>query len=57
MSTFLIALLLSLGVGGWVFGKAQRTTGGITQTSLLMAGAAFVVTFLFAFILAGFLPE
>lgn len=57
MSTFFIAFILSIGFSGWVFSKMQRTTGGNTQTSLLIAGASFVIAFLFAFLLAGFLPE
>lgn len=57
MSTFLIALLIALGGGTWAFTKIQRTTGGNTQTSVLMGAVAGVLLFILAFILAGFLPE
>lgn len=57
MSTFIIALLLALGGGTWAYTKIQRTTGGNTQTSLLMGAIAGVILFILAFIIAGFLPE
>lgn len=56
MSRFIIALLVAIGVGGWVYAKIQRRTGGITQTSLMMAVAAGFIAFLFIFILFGFVP-
>ena len=56
MSRFIIALLVAIGVGGWVYAKIQRRTGGITQTSLMMAAAAGFIAFLFIFILFGFVP-
>jgi len=56
MSTFLIALLIAAGGGTWAYTKIQRTTGGNTQTSLLMGAIAGVILFILAFIVAGFLP-
>ncbi len=57
MQTYLIALIFAIGVGGWIYSKVQHRTGGITQTSLLMAGVAGVIVFIFAIILFSFLPE
>ncbi len=57
MSTYLIALIFSIGGGGWVYYQIQRRTGGNTQTSLLMAGVAGVICFLFIVIVFGFIPE
>lgn len=56
MSTFLIALLVALGGGTWAFTKIQRTTGGNTQTSLLMGAIAGVILFILTVIVAGFIP-
>jgi hypothetical protein len=56
MSTFVIALLIALSGGTWAFTKIQRTTGGNTQTSLLMGAIAGVILFILAFIIAGFVP-
>jgi hypothetical protein len=56
MSTFVIALLIALGGGTWAFTKIQRTTGGNTQTSVLMGAIAGVILFILAFIIAGFIP-
>jgi hypothetical protein len=57
MSKYLIALIAAIGAGGWAYSKIQRRTGGNTQTSLLMAGVAGVIVFLFIIIVFGFLPE
>lgn len=57
MSTFLIGLFVAIGAGGWAYSKIQRRTGGNTQTSLLMAGVAAVISFLFIVIVFSFLPE
>ncbi len=55
MSTLMIALLLALGGGTWVYTKIQRSTGGNTQTSLLMGGIAGFILFLFTIIVFSFL--
>ena len=57
MPTYVIGLFVALGGGAWVFSKLQRTTGGQTQTSLLFAGIAGFILFLFTIIVFGFLPE
>lgn len=57
MSTFLIGLFVAIGAGGWVYAQIQRRTGGNTQTSLLMAGVAGVIAFLFIVIVFSFIPE
>ena len=57
MSTFLIAFLVALGGGTWIFTKVQRTTGGNTQTSALMGAVAGVILFILICIIASFLPD
>lgn len=57
MTTFVIAFLLAAGGGGWAYSKIQRTTGGNTQTSLMMAGLAAVILFIFTLIVFSFIPE
>jgi hypothetical protein len=58
MSTFVIALLIALGGGTWIFTKVQRTTGGAnSQQSILFGAIAGVILFILAFIIAGFLPN
>lgn len=57
MSTFLIAFLVALGGGTWAFTKIQRTTGGNTQTSVMMGAIAGVILFILVVIIFGFLPD
>jgi len=44
MSNFVVALMLSAGVSGWVYSQVQRRNGGITQKSLIAAGVAGVIS-------------
>lgn len=39
-SNFLIGFLFGIGVGGWVYSKVIRSTGGNTKNSLVAAGVA-----------------
>lgn len=57
MSKYLIGLIVAIGAGGWAYSQIQRRTGGNTQTSLMMAGVAAVIAFLFIVIVFGFIPE
>lgn len=57
MSIFVIALLVAIGAGGWVYAKIQRRTGGNVQTSLMMAGVGGVIAFLFIVIVFSFIPK
>lgn len=52
-SNSLIAFLFAIGFGGWVFSKAQRSTGGNTKNALVMAGGAAVVAFVILVIILG----
>lgn len=55
MSKYLIGLIFAVGVGGWAYSQIQRRTGGNTQTSLMMAGIAGVIAFLFIVIIFSFI--
>lgn len=50
MSKYLIGLFVAIGIGGWAYSQIQRRTGGNTQTSLMMAGIAGAVAFIFIII-------
>lgn len=55
MSNVLIAFLLGAGVGGWVYSKVSRQTGGNAKTSLITAGVAGFVAFVAMWIITGML--
>lgn len=48
-----IALLFSIGFGGWLYAKTIRSTGGNTKSALTVAGAAGFVTFLVLLMILG----
>lgn len=55
-SNFTIGLIAGLGFAGWVYSKVMRSSGGNTQNSLIVAGAAgigamIVITSLLGFII------
>ena len=52
MSNFMVALLVGLGVAGWIYGKMMRRTGGITQNALIVAGTGGLFAFLIVLIIA-----
>lgn len=55
MSKYIIGLIFAAGAGAWVYSQIQRRTGGNTQTSLMMAGFAGVIAFLFIVIIFSFI--
>ena len=46
MSDVFIALMLAFGVGGWVYSKVDRRTGGSVQRSLSTASIAAILAFM-----------
>jgi hypothetical protein len=46
MSNLLIAFLLSVGSGGWIYGKMYRSSGGLSKQALIVAGVSGVVILL-----------
>ena len=57
MSNGLIAVFVAVSVTVWVYTKISRKTGGNTQNSLVVAGAAGLFTFLIALMLLGLIPS
>lgn len=51
----MIGIVLGIGVGGWVYAKLQRYTGGNTQSSLIGAGLCGALAALVAITLLGLL--
>jgi cytochrome bd-type quinol oxidase subunit 1 len=49
MGNFLTSFLFALGVSAWVYSKAQRQNGGLTQRSLVAAGVVGVVALIVFF--------
>ena len=56
MSNVFIGVLLAAGVSAWVFSKTQKSTGGNTQTSLLVAGIAAFFAFILALTVLSMIP-
>lgn len=52
-SNALIAFLASVGFAAWLYSKTQRTTGGNTTNSLIVAGGSGIVLFIFILIVLG----
>lgn len=46
MSGVLIALFAAAGVGGWVYSKINRRSGGNTQTDIVVTGLVAAFAFL-----------
>ena len=57
MSNSLIAFIFSIGFSGWVYAKIQKTTGGNTQTAIIVAAGSALVAFLLVMIILGFVPD
>lgn len=57
MSNVFIGILLAIGFGGFVYAKVQKSTGGNTQTSLMVAGIAAFFAFVLCLVVFGFLPN
>lgn len=53
----LIAFLMAIGSGTWVYSKFHRSTGGNTQNALLGAGFVGVIVFVLVFTLLNFIPD
>ena len=50
MSTFIIALFLSIGTGTWLYTKFARTSGGgNTKSALIGAGVTTLILFIIIF--------
>lgn len=45
MSNIVIALLVSVGTGAWVYSKILRSTGNDTRSALIVAGISSSVLF------------
>lgn len=46
MSNLLIALLIAVGCGGWIYGKMYRHSGGLSSQALIVAGVSGAVILL-----------
>ena len=46
MNSVFIAVVFAVGIGAWVYGKFQRSNGGLTQRSLIGAAVAGVIAFI-----------
>lgn len=56
-SNFVIGLLAGLGFGAWVYAKVRRTSGGNTQSALVVAGCAAGITLVVIMIALSFIPN
>jgi hypothetical protein len=55
MSAFLVAVFFAIGVGGWTYTQLARRSGNANPSSTLMAaGGAALLVFIFAFTLLKF---
>jgi hypothetical protein len=43
MSNFVVALLFGIGIGGWIYNKTYRRTGGNRPTSWTVGGIVGVI--------------
>ena len=57
MNDVFVALMLSVGVGGWVYNKVDKRTGSNTQRSATAAGIAAVLAFLSMITMLRFVPS
>ena len=48
-SPIFISFLFALGVGAWVYSKAQKRNGGLAQQSLIAAGVVGFIAFIVFF--------
>lgn len=56
-SSFTIGLLAGLGFAAWVYNKMRRSTGGNTQSALIVAGIAGLATLAVVMLLVSFIPS
>lgn len=52
-SNFTVALLAGIGLGGWIYSKVYRSTGGNNRSALTVAGASGFVLFLLVLVVLG----
>lgn len=57
MANWIIALLLAVGAGTWIYSKLMRTTGNNNQSSLIGAGISGLLIFLVAILALGFITK
>ena len=55
MGKGLISLFVAVGATTWIYNKFMRTTGNLTQRSLVAAGFAGFIIFLVMYLLLGLL--
>jgi len=53
MNSVFIAIVFGVGVGAWVYGKFQKSNGGLTQRSLIGAAVAGIMAFIVFLTIAG----
>ena len=53
MNSVFIAIVFGVGVGAWVYGKFQKSNGGLTQRSLIGAAVAGLMAFIVFLTIAG----
>lgn len=46
MNSLLVGFLLAVGAGGWIYSKAYKASGGLTQKALIVAGISGLVIFI-----------
>lgn len=49
----MIGFLFAVGFSAWLFARMQRSTGGNTKSSIIVAAGAGLVSFLFIVIVLG----
>jgi len=55
MTNFLIAFLVAIGAGTWIYTKMMKSTGGLTKNALVVSGTVAFILFLFLITLMSFL--
>lgn len=57
MSNFVIALLIAIGSGTWIYSKMYNRTGGNNTNAITVAALGGFVIFLFVLLLLSFIPQ
>lgn len=57
MGNGLIAFLLSLGAGTWVYSKLMRRSGGLTKDSIIASVVVGIVIFIIVLYALSFVPN
>ncbi len=45
MNGLLVSFILALGISAWIYSKMMKTSGGLTQTALIVSGMSGAVIF------------